>query len=279
MKLSELKMEDFSKVSSSFGANHISAILAGGGFFNLIISLIATFIIFANADEMSVYEAETTAMVVWWLFMLGISIIQFLMGIIFGGKFTKYIFMKFQSIASAIFVFLSPLVFHSFYQILIYDNLLHSDWHSASAESMQMFRYLGLFVIVLGVVIAIYSVIYGFIRAKQGHLRESGKGTFNAKPYVWKLSVTLTFIVAAFPLFLRFFGLLIAIFAPVSFIEFIDVLFTHYPYYMGLVFLLLYQIPLSMVLRDYVLVVYTRFKFPAMYDYEKTILNRLRKSK
>lgn len=278
MKLSELKMGDFSKVSSSFGANHISSILAGGGLFNLIISVIATFIIFANADEMAVYEEETTAMVLWWIFMLGISIIQFLMGVIFGGKFTKYIFMKFQCIASAIFVFLSPLVFHGFYQILIYDNLLHSGWHSASSESMQMFKYLGLFVIVLGVVMAIYSVIYGFIRAKQGHLRECGKGTFNAKPYVWKLSVALTFIVIAFPLFLRLFGL-IAVFAPVSFIEFIDVLFTHYPYYMGLVFLLLYQIPLSMVLRDYVLVVYTRFKFPAMYDYEKTILKRLRKIK
>lgn len=144
---------------------------------------------------------------------------------------------------------------------------------------MQMFRYLGLFVIALGVVIAIYSVIYGFIRAKQGHLRENGKGTFNAKPYVWMLSVTLIFIVAALPWLLHILRFLVVMFAPTSFYEFIDVLFTHYPYYMGLVLLLLYQIPLSMVLRDYVLVVYTRFKFPTMYDYEKTILKKLRKSK
>ncbi|MDZ5473592.1 hypothetical protein SM124_17895 [Bacillus sp. 31A1R] len=279
MKISELKMEDFSKVSSSFGANHIGAIFAGGGLLNLILSVIATFIIFANAEEMSVYDKETTAMAYWWLFMLCVSIIQFLMGIIFGGKFTRYKFMKFQSIVAAIFVFLSPLVLHGFYQILLYDNLIHSVWHLSSLESMQMFRLLGLFVIVLGVVIAVYSVIYGFIRAKHGHLRESGKGTFNAKPYVWKLSLILTFIVLIFPLLLRILGFLVVIFASNSFYEFTVVLFAHYHYYMGLAFLLLYQIPLSMVLRDYVLVVYTRFKFPAMYDYEKAILKRLSKSK
>lgn len=124
MKISELKMEDFAEVRNSFGANHKDAILAGGGLLNLILSGIATFIIFVNAEELSAYDE---AMVLWWLFMLGVSIIQFTMAIIFGGKFTQYKFRKFQSVVTSIFVFLSPLVLHGFYQILLYDNIIHSE--------------------------------------------------------------------------------------------------------------------------------------------------------